>query len=189
MQKENQCQVLQLVQWLESTVFDRTTIYILLGRGAWINHRNRQKSLFVRRKSNAGRVLPQQWIFGGVCRESGECFLVQAPNREASTLMKCIQENVEDRSNIYTDCWCAYKSEDLEKAGYSHATVDHKYNFIDPTTGTHTQNIERMWGLAKWRNKRQRGTARHHLQSYLTEFMWRKTLGLHSPFDAILKSH
>lgn len=102
--------------------------------------------------------------------------------------MTSILENVEEGSTIYSDCWRAYKTEDLEKDGYMHATVNHKYNFVDPTTGTHTQNIERMWGSAKLRNKRQRGTSRHHLDSYLEEFMWRKTVGLNSPFEAIIKA-
>lgn len=66
--------------------------------------------------------------------------------------------------------------------------MNHKYNFINPSTGTHTQNIERMWSAAKWRNKRQRGTAHQHLESYLAKLMWRKTLGLNSPFDTILKA-
>ncbi|XP_023243935.1 uncharacterized protein LOC111641917 [Centruroides sculpturatus] len=146
------------------------------------------ETLFTRRKSNAGWVLPQQWIFGGICRKTGDCFLVPVPNREATTLMTKIVEHIEQESTIYSDCWRAYKTDELERAGYSHFTVNHKYNFVDPTTGAHTQNIERLWGSAKWRNKKQRGTARHHLESYLAEFMWKKSLGQGNAFENILKA-
>lgn len=34
------------------------------------------KSLFSKRIYNVGRILPQQWGFGGICREENACFNV-----------------------------------------------------------------------------------------------------------------
>lgn len=60
--------------------------------------------------------------------------------------------------------------------GCRHFTANHKCNFVDPTKEVRTQNVERMRRSAKWHTKKQRGTDRHHLESYLTEYFWGKYL-------------
>lgn len=144
------------------------------------------ESLFTKRKNNCGRVLPQQWIFGGICRETKEVFLVEVPDRSSATLMSKIHQHIEKGTIIYSDCWRAYNA--IQDNGYEHFTVNHSYNFVDPSTHAHTQGIERLWGSAKWRNKRHRGTARHHLESYLAEFMWRNTYHNEDKFKVLLNS-
>lgn len=144
------------------------------------------ESLFTKRKSNAGRVLPQQWLFGGVCRETNECFLVEVPDRTFETLMGKIKEHIAPGTTIFSDSWRAYITSELHREGFQHLKVNHRYNFVDPVTGAHTQKIERLWGSAKWRNKKHRGTARHHLESYLAEFMWRKKHAEDDLFDRAL---
>jgi len=43
----------------------------------------------------------------------------------------------------------------LQQHGFQ---VYHKYNFVDPHSGAHKLNVERMWGSAKWGNKKCRRT-------------------------------
>jgi transposase-like protein len=130
------------------------------------------ESLFSKRKNHQGRVLPQQWVFGGIDRQTRECFLFAVPDRSGPTLLPIIQGSIRAGTTIMSDMWAAYGG--IGNLGFTHLQVNHTYNFVDPATGAHTQNVENSWKNAKMRNKRQHGTHRQMLDSYLCEFMWRQ---------------
>ena len=133
------------------------------------------ESLFVRRKHNKGRDVGQQWVFGGICRETGDCFLFAVDTRSKEQLLPIIESSILPESKIISDEWKAYK--DISKLGYEHQTVKHCENFVDPSTGACTNMVEGMWNLAKSENKKRWGTHRTLIDSYLCEFMWRRTKG------------
>ena len=58
-------------------------------------------------KNNVGRLLPEVWVFGGVCRETHERFVFQVPQRDAATLLPIIQQMILPGSTIHSDGWAA----------------------------------------------------------------------------------
>lgn len=146
------------------------------------------ESLFSRRKNAVGRVLPQQWVFGGICRETGDCFMFTVPDRTAATLMPIIRANILPGTTIMSDQWRAYNAIGTVP-GLTHQTVNHSVNFVDPNSGANTQRIERSWKAAKERNKRHNGTHRNMLDSYMCEYMWRNRIKVRhlNAFDTILQ--
>lgn len=142
------------------------------------------ETLLAKRKYNRGRILPAQWVFGGICRETREAFMMTVPDRTAETLKAAMLSHVLPGTTVISDCWKAYFN--LAEWGYKHQTVNHSKNFVDPVTGAHTQTIERQWKNAKDQNRRRNGTHRHTLDSHLSEYLWRSSLKGKDPFETIL---
>ena len=93
---------------------------------------------FGKRKFSRGSYREGMWVLGGVDRETGQCFLVPCPGnaRGADVLLPIIQRWVLPGSIVYTDEWGAYNN--LPQHGYTHDSVSHTIQFVDPTTGVHT---------------------------------------------------
>lgn len=129
------------------------------------------ESKFGKRKYNVGRVIEGQWVFGGFCRESKDLFFVPVEKRDSATLITIIKDYVRPGTTIISDCWKAYDS--LEEEGFNHLKVNHSYNFVDPKTGAHTNNIERKWRDAK-RTVPQFGRQKAHFVGYLARVIFFK---------------
>ena len=75
------------------------------------------------------------------------CFERDVSNRRATTLLPIIQGSIRPGTTIMSDMWTAYGG--IQAMGYAHLTVNHTYEFVDPITGAHTQNVENSWKNAK----------------------------------------
>lgn len=91
------------------------------------------ETLIGKRKYHRGKMGKQQWVFGGIERETGQVFMVPVEKRDAATLVPIIQKWILPDSTIISDCWGAYNK--LASLGYKHVTVNHSKNFVDPETG------------------------------------------------------
>ena len=124
-----------------------------------------------------------RWVIGGIERGSDNMVLQIV---HARTLTPIIQANVQQGSIIHTDDWKAYRR--LPRYGYTHHMVNHSENFVDLTTGAHTQTIliESTWGQVKSKYKKMHGTSRDLIPTYIIEHIWRRRQGGDSPFAMII---
>ena len=127
---------------------------------------------FGKRKYNRGRVIDGQWVLGGICRETKECFFVPIDDKKEETLLSLIEKHVAPGSIVNTDCFSSYQNLE-EKLGLKHYTVNHSENFVDPKTGCHTQTIESTWWAVK-RSLRSSHTRHENFADHLAEYMYFK---------------
>ena len=113
------------------------------------------------------------WVFGMVNISHTPAL----GRRNAATLLPIIQQHVRPGTVVYCDEWAAYHQVQQLPPVTHHSTVNHSLTFIDPITGTHTQNIESYWNSVKTKFKRMKGVHEEMLSSYLDEFMWRERHG------------
>jgi transposase-like protein len=118
-------------------------------------------------------------VFGllEVHHSSRRLVLKLVPSRARTTLIPIIKRHVRSGSTIYSDSWRAYV-QSLTTERYHHYPVNHKNNFVDPQTGSHTQHIERYWQTIKGQVWRLRGNRTEKiLKSHLKFIEWTYWLG------------
>jgi transposase-like protein len=147
-------------------------IEIIGGRGIEVEI---DESKFAKRKYNRGhRVGDKSWVFGGIQCGTKNFFAAVVGERTRAALLPIIEAHIAPGSIIISDGWKAYQrmNEYIEGADYDHRVVNHSQNFVDPTTGAHTNSIEAKWGSLK--RVIPRNTRREEkIQPYLDTEMWR----------------
>jgi hypothetical protein len=115
-------------------------------------------------------------IFGAVEKgPNGTKLLLQkAEGKSRNALLPIIKKHILPGTTIVSDELSSYRCLPmLPEFAYTHFTVNHKQNYVNPTSGKHTQGIESQW--QKWKEKcvkRPYGVRRSCLDTYLDKHMW-----------------
>jgi hypothetical protein len=62
--------------------------------------------------------------------------------------MAIVRDWIEPGTTVISDCWGVYR--DFGSQGYTHRTINHSINFVDPHTGAHTNTTESTWRSVKF---------------------------------------
>lgn len=130
------------------------------------------------------------WVFGmlevGATHRRPILKLVKHHSRRY--LLPILRKYVRSGSKILSECWRAYKT--VQQHGYIHYQVNHRWYFIHPQWGAHTQHIERSWRTYKENIYRyRRNLTKHSLSRNLCLIEWNYWLGKnhrHGPIACVI---
>lgn len=91
-------------------------------------------------------------------------------NKKSTTIIPIIRDHVVSGTEIHTDEHKSYNK--LQKYGYNHKKVCHKYNFINRENNCHTQHVESINNCIKYHIKKRKGILTAHREKFLSEFIW-----------------
>ena len=141
-----------------------------------------------RRKYQKGRRKQQIWVFGAVEMKDagglGRSVITRLPDRSATSLWNAIRNCIAIGSRIWSDEWRGYSCLD-RSPDYVHNTVNHSIEFMDHTTGVHTNGIESLWHQLRSFLPRN-GVRSKVIDQYLGSFNGFKDLKL--SFDEFLRA-
>lgn len=115
------------------------------------------------------------WVFGEIDIETNRVVAEVCDDRSAETLIPIITSTVNSNAIIWSDKWKAYDT--LYNYGFTHQTVNHSENFVDPITKVNTQKIESTWNSIKKFLDRNCYKSRSNLESYVHEWCFRRNIG------------
>lgn len=131
------------------------------------------ESKFGKRKYHRGHRVEGVWVLGGVERtRERRVFLVTVPDRSLETLEDVISKHVYPGSIVHSDLWRGY-ARLAQNFDYTHKTVNHSHNFVDPISFVHTNTIEGTWAGIK-RSIPVRNRTKEDIGEHLFEFIWRR---------------
>ena len=120
-------------------------------------------------------TMTRKWIWGAVCRSSGELVLKKIYKRDEDTLLRLITRYTTKESHLFTDEWAGYRNLWNRRL---HMTVNHSKEFVSPFSNQiHTNRQEGVWGQIKpLAIHTYRGIPKKRINEYLKEFMFRYNL-------------
>ena len=142
------------------------------------------ESAWTKRKYNRGRQVSNQWVFGGIDRDTRECFAVLVDHRDANTLISSNTFVLALRSSATNRRPTTESSIALNNTPISPSTI---LNTSSILSLIHILKISTTWMCMKMKKKAQMDQHVTLLEIYLIEFMWRRRFGDH-PFEALLRA-